>query len=198
MNKYKREEIECTIKSKNYIWFENGNYNLNIIAIRTTDKDNKVSNIFDDYITLTFKVNGNWKFFQWEATTDPGNKAMIKFSNPNGVAKLIPGQYKSTYEVRKHQSKYEALCQKYGKIVKVWRDKTKDYIFDYGKEHTDAAGINIHKSGLNSSLVENWSEGCIVFKKEKDFNEFMKYVNISKGMYGNSFTLTLIKSSDIK
>lgn len=195
--KTNKENLENVIKSKNYSWFENGNYNLNIIAIRKTDKDNKVTNIFDDYITLTFKVNGIWKVFQWEATTDPGNKAMIKYSNPNGVAKLIPGQYKSSYEIRKHQNKYEALCQKYGKVLKVWRDKTKDYIFDYGKEFTDAGGINIHKAGVNSTLVENWSEGCLVFKKEKDFNEFMKYVKISKDLYGNSFTVTLIETKDL-
>jgi hypothetical protein len=46
--------------------------------------------------------------------------------------------------------------------------------------------------------VENWSEGCQVFKKAADFEEFMKICRKSRDKHGNSFTYTLIESSDIK
>lgn len=201
---YTKEEIECTVKHKGYLWFENNDYNINIVLVRTIFKtvegkvNNKVTNLFDDYITISFKENGKWQFYSWPATTDPGNKAMIKYSNPNGVAKLVPGQYRSTHEVRKHQGKYDALCQKWGAELKVWRDKTKDYVYDHGKIYTDAGGINIHKAGAASTYVENWSEGCSVFKYAKDFDVFMKYIKKAKAKYGNSFTVTLIESTDIK
>jgi hypothetical protein len=41
-------------------------------------------------------------------------------------------------------------------------------------------------------------EGCQVFKRVKDFDEFMKIVKKSAKIHGNSFTYTLIESNDIK
>lgn len=58
-------------------------------------------------------------------------------------------------------------------------------------------GINIHKAGVDSTFVENWSEGCQVFKRSKDFDEFMAIVRKSKAVHGNSFTYTLINSNDL-
>jgi len=58
-------------------------------------------------------------------------------------------------------------------------------------------GINIHKAGADSTYVENWSEGCQVFKKSADFDAFMAIVRKSRDIHGNSFTYTLIESKDI-
>lgn len=201
---YTKEQIEKAVKGKGYTWFENGDYNLNIVCVRTIHKDkdgkinNKVTNLFDDYITLNFKIDGKWQSFSWMATTDPGNKAFLKPSNKNGVARLIPGQYRSTHEVRKHQGKYDALCQKFGAKLKVWRDNNKDLIMNENKIFDDVSGLNIHKAGTASTYVENWSEACMVFKYAKDFEVFMKYVKIALKKYSNSFTITLIESTDIK
>ncbi len=48
------------------------------------------------------------------------------------------------------------------------------------------------------TYVENWSEGCQVFKRSKDFDEFMSICRKARDKHGNSFTYTLIESSDIK
>ncbi len=58
-------------------------------------------------------------------------------------------------------------------------------------------GINIHKAGADSTYVENWSEGCQVFKRAKDFDEFMAICRKAKDIHGNSFTYTLIETKDI-
>ena len=59
-------------------------------------------------------------------------------------------------------------------------------------------GINIHKAGQDSTWVENWSEGCQVFKRVKDFDAFMKICKKARKIHGNSFTYTLLQSTDIK
>jgi hypothetical protein len=46
--------------------------------------------------------------------------------------------------------------------------------------------------------VENWSEGCQVFKKSADFDSFMKIMKKAATIHGPSFTYTLIESADIK
>ena len=67
-----KEIIEKAVKQKNYKWFETGDYNLNIVGVRNSDTGTKVTNKFDDKITLSFKCGGDWEFYVYDCTTDPG------------------------------------------------------------------------------------------------------------------------------
>ena len=200
---YTREQIETAVKSKKYVWFEdksNKGYDVNIVGVRNNDPSvaKKVTNVFDDYITITFKdEKGAWQFYCWNATTDPGKKGVMEFHNNKGVARLIPNQYRTTWAVDLHQGKYEALCQRLAK-VKVWRDANKNLLFEETVTDEGMFGINIHKAGTDSTWVENWSEGCQVFKRVKDFNEFMKICKKAVKIHGNKFSYTLLESTDIK
>jgi hypothetical protein len=154
--------------------------------------------VFDDHLTLSFKdEKGAWQYYCWMATCDPGKKGVQQFHNKNGVARLVPGQYRGAYALSLHQGKYEAVCQRLQEVT-VWRDDNKDLTFDEVKQDTGMFGINIHKSGVDSTWVENWSEGCQVFKRVKDFNEFISICKKAAKVHGNHFTYTLIESSDIK
>jgi len=200
---YTKEQIEKTVKSKGYKWFDGlhgKGYDVNIVGVRNNSPSTykKVTNVFDDYITLTFKdENGIEQYYCWSATTDPGKKGVQQFHNSKGVARLIPGQYRGVWAIDKHQGKYEALCQRNGN-VNVWRDGNKDLIFDEILKDCGMFGINIHKAGQDSMWVENWSEGCQVFKRVKDFDEFMKICKKASKIWGNKFSYTLIESNDIK
>jgi hypothetical protein len=196
---YTREQIEAAVKSKGYVWFAddaNKGYDVNIVGVRNSSTGTKVTNVFDDNLTISFKENGEWKFFIWAATTDPGKKGVMEYHNKDGVARLVPNQYRGSHTIRLHQGKYEALGQ--AKNVKVYRDANKDLNYDENKITEGLYGINIHKAGQDSTWVENWSEGCQVFKRVKDFDEFMKICKKAAKLHGNSFTYTLIESKDIK
>jgi hypothetical protein len=196
---YTKEQIEKAVKSKGYVWFDdpqNKGFDVNIVGIRTSSTGNKVTNIFDDYLTLSYKEKGQWKFHIWSATTDPGKKGVMEYHNASGVARLVEGQYRGSHGIGLHQGKYEALKQ--SKSVKVYRDANKDMKYDENKITEGVFGINIHKAGADSTYVENWSEGCQVFKKSADFESFMSIIRKSRDIHGNSFTYTLIESSDIK
>jgi hypothetical protein len=196
---FTREQVEAAVKAKGYVWFEdasNKGYDVNIIGIRNASTGQTVTNVFDDLLTISYKENGVWKFHSWAATTDPGKKGVREYHNAAGVARLVEGQYRSSHIIRLHQGKYEALGQ--NKPVKVWRDANKDLVYDENKIQEGVFGINIHKAGADSTYVENWSEGCQVFKKSADFESFMKICRKAKDIHGNNFTYTLIKSSDIK
>ena len=200
---YTREQIESALKAKGYVWFEdksNKSYDVNIVGVRNNSPSvaKKVTNVFDDFITISFKdEKGVWQFYCWNATTDPGKKGVMEFHNNKGVARLIPNQYRSIWSIDKHQGKYDALCQRNGK-VKVWRDANKNLLFEETVIDEGMFGINIHKAGTDSTWVENWSEGCSVFKRVKDFNVFMSICKKAYKIHGNKFTYTLINSDDIK
>lgn len=192
----KREHIEKAVKAKGYVWFEGAkDFDLNIVGVRNSDTGNKVTNAFDDIITVSYKEGGEWKFEQWPCTTDPGTKGVKEFHNAAGVARLVEGQYRGSHTIGLHQGKYEALKQ--AKPVKVYRDANKDMTYDESKIQEGIFGINIHKAGADSTYVENWSEGCQVFKKSADFDKFMVLVNKAAKIHGKSFTYTLIETNDI-
>jgi peptidoglycan hydrolase-like protein with peptidoglycan-binding domain len=192
---YNKDMIEKGVKSKGYKWFDEKDMLLNIVGVRNSSVGQKVTNAFDDKLTLSYKENGVWKYKEWTNTTDAGKKGVLEYHNPNGVARLVEGQYIGSHAIGLHQGKYEALRQV--KAVKVFRDANKDMMFDEKTIQEGIFGINIHKAGVDSTYVENWSEGCQVFKKASDFEEFMAIARKSKAVHGNSFTYTLINSNDL-
>jgi hypothetical protein len=198
---YTKEQIEAVVKAKGYAWFNdntNKSYDVNIVGIRNNAPSvaDKVTNVFDDNLTISYKdEKGNWQFFIWMATCDPGKKGVQQFSNKKGVARLVPGQYRGVWKIDKHQGKYDALCQRNGNVT-VFRDANKDLVFDESKTDTGMFGINIHKAGQDSTWVENWSEGCQVFKRVKDFNQFLAICKKAAKIHGNKFSYTLLESTD--
>ena len=195
---YTREQIEKAVKDKGYKWVEdnsNKGYDVNIVGVRNNAPSiaDKVTNVFDDFITISYKDSlGNWQFFCWNATTDAGKKGVEKFGNPKGVARLVAGQYRGAWAIDKHRGKYDALCQRLGNVT-VWRDANRDLKFDEIKTDTGIFGINIHKAGTDSTWVENWSEGCQVFKRVKDFETFMFICKKAAKIHGNKFSYTLLE-----
>ena len=200
---YTREQIEKAVKAKGYTWFSdnsNKSYDVNIVGIRNNAPSvaDKVTNVFDDRLTISFKDDkGVWQFYSWLATTDPGKKGVMEFHNNKGVARLVPGQYRGVWKIDKHQGKYDALCQRNGNVT-VFRDANKNLLFEESVTDTGMFGINIHKAGQDSAWVENWSEGCQVFKRVKDFDSFMSICRKAAKIHGNNFSYTLLESTDIK
>lgn len=195
---YTREKIEAALKAKGYVWFddeENKDFDVNIVGVRNSNTGNNVTNVFDDHLTISYKIDGIWKFHQWPATTDPGKKGVMEYHNSAGVARLVEGQYRGSHHLGLHQGKYQALKQKSN--VKVYRDANRDLTYNEDRIQEGVFGINIHKAGVDSTYVENWSEGCQVFKKAADFEEFMEICRKAESIHGNSFTYTLIESKDI-
>lgn len=198
---YTREQIKNTVESKGYKWFENGDYNLNIVGIRNSDTCGVVTNRFDDKITLSYSVEGELKYHEFDATTDPGSHWEQNIMRKEGVAILVPNQYRGSHKIGLHQGKYEALKQQ--KPVKVYRDNDKDNIYDFIEENIQEGiyGINIHRAtkweGKKSTQIDKWSAGCQVIAANDDFRLFMEIVNKAKDIWGNSFTYTLIESKDI-
>lgn len=192
-------DFEKLFAKKGYTYFKNGNYNLNIIGVRS-NQGNKVTNKYDDYLVVIYNTDIGWKRQIYTITTEPGLKLMKTPSNSKGTAILAPGQYRGAYKIDKHSGKYDALCQR-NKTVKVYRDNNRDEVYDYKPETIDTGmfGINIHRSNefWTRTTVDGYSAGCQVFNDPKEFTSFMNLVKKSAKLYGNCFTYTLITEDDI-
>jgi hypothetical protein len=197
--KLTREIIENSVKAKGYLWFEKGDYNLNIVGVRGTSNGGKATNLFDDFITLSYKIKGEWQFHSFKATTEPSVHYLMNPINKNGTAILKPSQYRGAYALGLHQGQYEALRQ-VGEL-RVYRDTNRDAEYDLVNEASSFNdGINIHRANPNgeSIYINKWSAGCQVIANSKDWNTFISLVKKSATLYQNKFTYTLITKDDLK
>ena len=192
------DQYKRVLNEKGFKFFENGDYNLNIIGVRNNSGD---ASKFDDFINVFYKVNGAWVCDSYPVTTEPGPsilKRPLKSVAHKGTAILVPGQYRSTYKIDWHGNRdrgHMALCQRGGQ-VSVWRDNNRDSKPDYhGPEDVGWYGINIHKHRGSDARVNTGgsSAGCQVFQSSRDFAEFMETCDEAKDNWGNSFTYTLLE-----
>ena len=195
------KEIKDTVISKGYKWFESGDYNVNIVGVRNSETDGKVTNKFDDCLTVSYKVDGEWQFHCFPCTPDPGTHWVDNPMVEAGVAILKPDQYRGSHKLRLHQGKYLALGQ--CKPVTVYRDGNRDGNYDLDESKTDTGlfGINIHRAtkwaGKTSKQVDRWSAGCQVIASNDDWHCFLEICQTAREKWSNSFTYTLIESIDI-
>ena len=85
---YSKEKIEKALASKNYKWFDGGDYDLNIVGVRNSATGQEVTNKFDDIITCSFRIGDEWIYKEWAMTADSGKAAVLNFTNAAGVARL--------------------------------------------------------------------------------------------------------------
>ena len=193
------KQIIQVLETKKYKIFEGGEYNLNLVGIRS---DNRVPNKFDDEFHVFWESNiGKWNHCKFACTTDPGTYWL---NNPPdvmgvvGTAILKPGQYRGAYQIGLHRT-YEALVQTGGQVT-ILRDTDKDNELDFDSkiEQTGFLGINIHRaSPYNQTItVDNWSAGCQVIANPSDFELLMTIARLSRRKYGNLFTYTLLVEAD--
>lgn len=195
-NKAFNLNAEKAFEAKGYKYFTNGDYNLNIFGIRSAGSVLQ-ENYFDDIICVDYKINGLWNREIFTATVDPGLSSLNNPINVKGCAILVPNQYSGMFKIGMHKSSYKALVQ--NKAVDVYRDNNKDNILDFDPATIENGlfGINLHKAGEASTIVDGWSAGCQVLAKSKDFEKLMSIVDKSAAIYGDTFTYTLLNEADI-
>ena len=196
-NKVSKADFSKILVDKGYVYFNKGKYNLNIIGVRKSG--DKVTNNFDDFIIVEYiDMYGIKTREVFAATTDPGLSSITNPISSKGCAILAPGQYRSCWKLGYHKGKYEAIVQY--KPVKVYRDNNKDKVYDFDSKTIEEGnfGINIHKAGDDSTIVNGWSAGCQVLKRKVNFDKLMKlaHYQFSQGM-GARYTYTLINEEDL-
>jgi|TARA_R110000765_G_scaffold102030_1_gene190642 hypothetical protein len=201
---YTREQIQAAVESKGYKWFHdtnNKNYDVNIVGVRNSKTLNEVTNKFDDCMTISYKIDGEWQYHEFDCTTDPGTHWVENVMNDKGVAILKPNQYRRSHKLRLHGGKYLALGQQ--NPVTVYRDNNRDDNYDLNESKTDTGvfGINIHRAskyeGKKSSRINKWSAGCQVIAANDDWHEFLDICQAAREVWGNNFSYTLLESKDI-
>jgi len=174
-------------KSKNYRFFSDP-YSMNVYGIRSGKRSNK----FDDVLGVIYSDGFNTFTREYPCTVDPGIPWLIAPMDPGGTAAIVEGQYRSLWRMGTFKGR-RALIQI--TPIKVYRDNNRNQTFEYGTNMTEGMyGIFLHPSfqGADASEVDRSSAGCIVPRRDVDFEHFMQTLDLQvlAGL-GNTFTFTL-------
>lgn len=192
----KLDSIKAVMAKKGYRFFDGGAYNMNIVGVRSGNR-NPLS--FDDEFHIIYRdeesrVNQHC----FSGSTDPGTDSLKNPISSKGTAILVPGQYLGLWSLGLHKGQYEALVQV--KPCKVYRDNNKDEILDFYPETLQEGvfGINFHRSNpaVPSLRVGSWSAGCQVMQDPKQFAFAISLFKKAAASYGNSFSYTLLEDKD--
>lgn len=137
----------------------------------------------------------------WIITTTPGNFYLQKPLSEAGCAVLVPGQYRSVYQLGFHMSKpdHPALVQQGGK-VRAYRDSDRDVFAEETKLIEEGFfGINIHRSSSMGATprIVNWSAGCQVFQRKCDHNERLSLFENYRHSTSNAYSYSLLREREL-
>lgn len=189
------DSLTKAMTAKNYRVFTQGDYNLNLVGIRSRDM---TANTFNDLYCVFFQTHGAPHLHIFPCTTDPGLYYRQHPAHVNGTAILTPGQHQGAWQLGQHQGKYDALVQ--AKPVSVYRDNDRDKALNtHAPTQTGYFGINHHRANAarESTQIDKWSAGCQVFANPDDYRIFMALVKKAAALWGNSFTYTLLNAQDL-
>ena len=193
------------VRAHNFAVFTHGDYNVNLIALRTPQKPGATidsENRFNDRFYCVFKKSGQWISRCWTCTTDPGAHFQRFPMNSRGCGAIYaPQQVRGGYRIGLHRGKSPALVQSSKSRLRVYRDNDRSGVFDFDSETVEIGyGFNVHKGPLTrkaESAVDAASAGCVVFQKSKHFDALMRVCDKSRAKFGNSFTLTILDAPDL-
>jgi len=208
--------IETFIKANGHPWFE-GDYQLNIVGVQNSEAGPPptLTNLFDDFITVTYKVNGVTQFRIWPFTSRPGHTWLVGNPQSNGtIAPMNPLgtgfipthktsiQEKGAYGIRLHNGKYEALGTNWDRQQSHFRDPNWDTNYDQVNLAMGNTGMNIHRSSTSanggSGYVNKYSAGCQVFANIGHWQEFMTLARKHEEVWGvKTFSYILIDSAEL-
>ena len=167
------------VKSAGFKVFDNGRWDVNLVAIRSKDR---TAGAYDDLICIAAReyVNGPRVCRYYPCTVDPGAEWEARGGmRPEGVAVVANGQHRGAYSIGIHRrgskTAHEALVQT-GPIA-IYRDANRDGRIDMTGPRLEGQRVfcNIHKGGTYGQAVGLWSAGCTAIPRPW-FTDFMYHI----------------------
>ncbi|MEB3214473.1 MAG: hypothetical protein VKL39_24205, partial [Leptolyngbyaceae bacterium] len=206
-------ELKAVMAKKGYAFFEAGDYNLNIIAIRENDL---FENTFSDKLLVPYKVNGQWQILELNWTTIAGTLGRGGEKNPltgretgtgvDGVAVIVEGQYRRALQWKSNGWRYPFVRYLHQiQPFNYYRDNNRDGKITRDKIYSGIYQTHLHPMsprGVLSAFVNfwgaAWSQGCMG-APEPEFRKLDRLITQAikaRPDLGNVFTLTLLHRND--
>ena len=149
------------------------------------------------------KKNKNGKIERYLKPSSKGVNVKVTdiMKGRGGIGILKEGFYKNIYKIGDYKGNPGMITT--GK-QKSYRDESDGMKIVYKKDKSgntyvreDKAQMYMHKGYPGGTTVDNWSEGCQVFKDSASMNQFFEKCQIHSKKYGNLFNYTLMLGTDL-
>jgi hypothetical protein len=209
------EELRAVLQKNNFVFFEKGDYNLNLIAVRENDV---FENTFSDSLYIIYKQNGKWHSPRFPFTTLAGTLGFGGEKSPltatqtgtgvDGTAVVLEGQYRRGLKYINNGWRYpfvEYLAQ--NTPFNYLRDNDKDGLISRTTAIKQTGNFSTHwhamsPMGVPSKFVNYthsaWSQGCMGSDAPTFFGGIMPIVRQAVKIWGVFFTPTILHANDFK
>ena len=194
------QQIKDAVLKKGHKWFENGDYNLNLIFVREDDFTNQ----FTDTLHVCYNKNGVPSVTTLKCSTDAGDyyifHKVITHLGIRGTAVKKEGQNLGCYTFDDSPNNFHkspALLQT--KPVWIYRDNIYNRVLNKVQEQFGLFGVNTHRA--TGRFLWNWSAGCFVVPDDGIYSDYDILVDLLREAtkrYGNKFTETILEAKDFK
>lgn len=185
------EQLLAKMNAAGFVVFDNA-FDLNLIALRAVPN---TVNAFDDLLCCLYRDEaGLIHLHAWRCTTEPGRPALEHPSRADGTAVIALGQHRAAYTFGLHHQQYPCLVP--CRPIPVMRDKDGDAEVDDSGGASTSSTVQIHRANPTraSSVVDRWSEGCLVIADPHDFDKLMLLAHEQvKHGHGDRFTLSVME-----
>lgn len=194
--------LKKAIENKGYIFFDKGDYNLNIIFNRTNET---FTDFFTDKCYVAYKENSVEKVLEQPCSTKAGLyyvKNPITYQGVTGVAVVMPNQYRGVYQlVDDYITWLNYPFFRQIKPMNYWRDFDKDTLLEHVQPQMEQIfGTHFHRGsnpGVTGQHIYNWSAGCIIME-EPYFKNVVELARKATKLYGNKFSITILEEKDLE
>jgi hypothetical protein len=196
------QQIKKLVTDKGYVFFDEKDYNLNIVFIRTSDV---FTDLFTDTGYVVYKENDVEKVLIQPCSTKAGLYYVnnpITYQGVTGTAVVMDGQYRNVYQLVDSYSEW--LSYPYFRQVKemnYWRDMSKDTTLDEVQpQYNKNWGTHYHRGsniGVTGHHIYNFSAGCLI-QEEPYFKNVIELARKGVKAWGNSFSITILDAKDFK
>lgn len=197
------DNIKKAMLNKGYKFFNKGDYNLNIIFVRT---DNVITNYFTDKLYLIYNKDGKEVIREYPATTKPGIKGSIDspvtVDGITGTACIVPNQYESAFKFIDSYTEFSEYP--YFRLIgrlDYYRDGNKDLVLNTDKviksKNYKTHFHRMSNKGVTGKPINNWSLGCIGVE-EPYMAAIIPIIREAVKRYGDIFTVTILENKDFK
>lgn len=190
------EEVRQAVLKKNYLFFESGNYNINLIFERTNDL---ITNYFTDFLHLCYKDdNGQPKILSISATTKPGINNCETFM-------LKPNQYRGSHYFTEGiaNAQYPFSCPHFRQRLPLQcfpvknNIVNKEIIIQDSAMHTHIHCMTKQDNQRIGNPIFTWSEECMG-AEAVNFNKILPVIREAVKVYGINFTITILETIDFE
>jgi len=149
-----------------------------ILEVGVRSKADLFDQFDDKFFTYDCSDRNNPVFLMArKGTTNSGSYGLKKFHEYNHLGCAVLKSDQIVYDSHVFGKFRNKDAYRQNKGFPYYRDNNRNNrAEEIGPVYNDIIGAHLHRAGVDSTVINNWSTACMVTAKEADFKKWLKYL----------------------